>query len=97
MDLLLAMVDQEEVEEVLLKTADQTDLLAVVDQDLIMVLMVLLDLVPVVVMVVPTLVVVEAVLHTPSQVAQAREVELVDQVLSLSDISSNNLLLYNDS
>ena len=90
MDLLLAMVDQEEVEEVLLKTADQTDLLDLVDQDLIMVLMVLLEPVLVVVMVVTTLVVEEAVLHTHSQVAQAREVELVDQVLSLSDISSNN-------
>ena len=88
--MLLVMVEQAAVEEVLLKTADQTDLLDLVDQDLIMVLMVLLDLVPLVVLVVPTLVVEEAVLHTPSQVAQAREVELVDQVLSLSDISSNN-------
>ena len=90
MDLVLVMVEQAAVEEVLLKTADQTDLLDLVDQDLIMVLMVLLDLVPLAVLVVPTLVVEEAVLHTPSQVAQAREVELVDQVLSLSDISSNN-------
>ena len=87
MDLVLAMVDQVAAAVVAPKIVE---IRVMVDQDIIMVLMVLVDPVLVVVMVVLTLAVVEAVLHTPSQVAQERPVELVDQALLLSDISSNN-------
>tara|TARA_Y100000033_G_C2731593_1_gene103739 strand:+ start:634 stop:918 length:285 start_codon:yes stop_codon:yes gene_type:complete len=87
LDLVLVMVDQVAAAVVAPKVVE---IRVMVDQDIIMVLMVLVEQVPVVAMVVITLAVVVAVLHTPSQVAQAREVELVDQALLSSDISSNN-------